>query len=1138
MVVVVSLKDGKRVAHAAALNVTAESGDVVFTPSAGAGEYAVCYLPVKVVGGAFPRSQYPAPDPTELAWATGVANPGAAKVTGWESITAQDSFTEMEVIATAAETDAVKKRFAAAPFATFLEDREHVVRMFDHLPYRWTQPREVVLKAQPGEHCVFQIAVWAHRAALKNVQLKSASLTGAQAISAEAFTCYNHQAVDWNGKPLALTVNVEQGKVLPLWCGVSIPKNAKAGRYQGEAVVAVEGGTVKVPLTLEVSGEVLADGGVSKPESLAKLQWLNSTAGISDQPTRGYTPVEVKGRTLRVLGREIELGDDGLPKRITSYFNPSVTKVGSAPTDLLAGPIRFASVESDDRVNVPAPTGKLEFGKNTPARAEWTATLGGGEIKVHGALEFDGSLHYRVAVSGNRAIKDYRLEVPRTTETTPLIVGMGQNAGVSKGFDWKWNVAEKNQDSVWLGTVNGGLRLQLRGENYERPGVNIHYKRRPLNAPPAWWNEGKGGVSFVPGEAGKPSVLTAFSGARQLTNEPLHFDFDLLITPFHELRTKEQWSDRYYHTSGVSTDMAGYLDKAKSATANVVNIHQGNRLNPYINYPFLTADKLGEFAKLAHDRGMRSKYYYTVRELSNWAPELFALRAMDNEILLHGKGGGHPWLEEHLAGDYWQAWFEPGARDASLLTAPMSRLHNFYVEGMRWLVENAGCDGIYLDDIAYDRAIMLRSRRVLDQYCPRPALIDLHSWNEFHSGGAYAQCVNLFMDSLPFVDRLWFGEGHHYSGPSAEHFLVEISGIPFGLMGEMLEHGGNPSLGLTFGQTGRLGWQGNPLPVWKLWDEFGVADAEFIGWWAGKDCPVQTGNPDVKASVWKKNGRTLVALGNFAAASRPVKLAIDWKALGLSAEKTKLFAPAYPPLQTNEAVYASGDTLVVQGHKGLVLWLDESDRAVTVKAATADAILREEAFATAPGAGWKSDISSKVAAGAIRAESGLVMQVPANMHAWYETAIPKEATGVSALIWQDGQDEAQQWGPGLAVIWSGGDTLKINRRKDGKIGVTVNGQEEFPGELSEKADVSLGVRWTDKEVTIVAGGPAMQGLDSVIATLPRSKFKGEPTSVRLGKMAADAGTKDHSSAGPVGFNRFAWLRFHGKPAAASAGSGK
>jgi hypothetical protein len=274
--------------------------------------------------------------------------------------------------------------------------------------------------------------------------------------------------------------------------------------------------------------------------------------------------------------------------------------------------------------------------------------------------------------------------------------------------------------------------------------------------------------------------------------------------------------------------------------------------------------------------------------LSNWTPELFAARAFGSELIARGKGAGQAWCEEHLGGEYWQAWAEPAVNDSSVLTASMSRWNNFYLEGLNWLTENAGCDGLYLDDISYDRTVMKRARKILDRSPALRArgggLIDLHSWNEARDSRAgYANCALIFMDSLPYVDRMWFGEGHPYDGPP-EQTLAAISGIPFGLMGEMLEGGGNPWLGLTFGMTGRLGWGGHPQEVWKQWDDFGVADAEFVGWW-NPASPVKSDAPEVKVTLWKKAGQVLLAVGNFGARPMKVKLAIDWKALGLDSAK-------------------------------------------------------------------------------------------------------------------------------------------------------------------------------------------------------------------------------------------------------------
>ncbi len=74
---------------------------------------------------------------------------------------------------------------------------------------------------------------------------------------------------------------------------------------------------------------------------------------------------------------------------------------------------------------------------------------------------------------------------------------------------------------------------------------------------------------------------------------------------------------------------------------------------------------------------------------------------------------------------------------------------------------------------------------------------------------------------------LEYGEAFGYDTPP-DYWLVEMSGIPFGLMGEMFEGGGNPWRGAVFGMTNRLGWQGDPQPIWKLRDDFGMAGTELL----------------------------------------------------------------------------------------------------------------------------------------------------------------------------------------------------------------------------------------------------------------------------------------------------------------------
>jgi hypothetical protein len=235
----------------------------------------------------------------------------------------------------------------------------------------------------------------------------------------------------------------------------------------------------------------------------------------------------------------------------------------------------------------------------------------------------------------------------------------------------------------------------------------------------------------------------------------------------------------------------------------------------------------------AHSKGLKVKIYNTVRELSNRAYETFPMRSLGHEIYSPGKGGGFSWLQEHVGEDYIAAWFVPEIKDAAIVNSGMSRWHNYYVEGMNWLTQNVGIDGIYLDDVAFDRITMKRIKRVLTKD-GHPGIIDLHSANQYNKNDGFNNSANLYMEHFPYLNRLWFGEYFDYEKGSPDFFLTEVSGIPFGLMGEMLQDGGNAWRGMIYGMTNRMPWSDNadPRPIWKIWNQFGIKGSEMIGYWS------------------------------------------------------------------------------------------------------------------------------------------------------------------------------------------------------------------------------------------------------------------------------------------------------------------
>ena len=257
--------------------------------------------------------------------------------------------------------------------------------------------------------------------------------------------------------------------------------------------------------------------------------------------------------------------------------------------------------------------------------------------------------------------------------------------------------------------------------------------------------------------------------------------------------------------------------------------------------------------------------------------------------------------------------------DAAVLTSGASRWYNFYVEGLNWLVRNVPIDGLYLDDVAYDRTILKRMRKVLDRARPG-CLIDLHSNTGFSIGPA-----NQYTEFFPYVNRLWFGESFNYDAMTPVQWLVECSGIPFGLMGDMLQDGGNRWRGMLFGMTARLPWANSePRPVWKVWDEFGIGQARMLGWWE-PDCPVRTGRDDVLATAYVKPGKTLVALASWAPEKTDARLQFDWKALGLDASKARLTAPEIRDFQPARE-WRADEPITVEPKRGWLIYVSPQMR--------------------------------------------------------------------------------------------------------------------------------------------------------------------------------------------------------------------
>ncbi len=824
-------------------------------------------------------------------------------------------------------------------FYVFPEVRENQLKWFDSIPEpklrKIIRPGYVTMKASPGEVFVFQIGVWALNSDAADLQVEFSDLKGKNSfIPSSRMTCYNLGGTDFMGIPFKKHMSIPRGRIGILWIGIDLDSVA-TGTYRGS--VSILSGNEKqiVPLALKVTGNLVSNHGYDEGSHLSRLNWLNSTTGIDENTTKGFTQVSTEGTRMKILGRTLEIAESGLPSSIVSYFGPSNQSLVDRGEPVVNRPFRFIIEKENGQVVYLVP-GKLSFKEKTPSKVVWEALSSSAEfdLNVRGQMEFDGYIDYKLKLISKNPVrvKDIRLEIPVEKGKAVYMMGLGHEGGIrDSDWKWKWDIS-KNQDMLWVGAVNGGLRVKLKAENYVRPLLNVYYKFGPLRMPPSWGNDGKGGMDVT--ERTGDVLLNAYSGEREMkSGDVLNYDFELLLTPFKVIDRSIKFGDRYYHGGGTNTSVK--VDSAKKYGANILNIHHAEDIYPFINYPYLDANtnELRQLADQAHSENIRLKVYYTTRELTKNLPEFWAFNSLNGEIIYPGPGnscktvlnpdGPKEWLIQNLRENYIPAWYNEiregkfkGETDLSVITTPDSRLNNFYVAGLDWMVQSIGIDGVYIDDSALDRYTLMRARKIIDRHRPEGRM-DLHSWNHFNEMAGFTNCLNLYMDLLPYFDLVWIGEGRDYNR-APDHWLIEVSGIPFGLPGQMLEGGGNPWRGMVYGITNRPGWTGNsPSGLWKFWDEYNIKDKIMSGYWED-NCPVKTTNPFIKASIYKSDGEAIISVANWNDQEQVTSLKVAWSLLGMNQESSEVYIPAISEFQTGQKT-VSLENVTIPGKEGFLI---------------------------------------------------------------------------------------------------------------------------------------------------------------------------------------------------------------------------
>jgi hypothetical protein len=792
-------------------------------------------------------------------------------ITDIQARTEFDSFYPMEVVATSVEMKSYLSQHKDE-YLIFAEDRAFPIRMLNAIPFRWihkTPGGDFTGTAKINEYYALQIGVFASQKIIQNIKLEFPDLINKNGnhISRKAFTCFNTDGVNIEGNPFTLRVDVKQGMVQPLWVGIDIPSDAIPGIYEGVIVVKSENvKEQKVRINLTVENDYLADRGDSEPWKHSHLRWLNSTLGIDEEPVAPYTRLRVDNQEISCLGRSVQLNSYGFPEVINSWGN-----------NILASSVKFIIQVNNQTLTFPAGTFSYKSQKNGIVSWESVTENNDFTLICRGEMESDGRLSYKCDVKSksNLNIQDIRLEIPLKKEFATYMIGMGRMGGFTpRNHISRWL---KTEDSFWIGETTAGIHCELRGGSYNGPMITSYQ-----NLPSSSWSNGgaTGNGGFRIDSDNNTVTASAFSGFRRMTNgQSVTYEFALLITPVKEMNLKNQFSIRYFHNPAPTPEVV-------ANGGNLMNVHHANRYNPYINYPFIAQNEMRGLVDKWHEKGWKVKIYYTVRELSNHIPEIWALRSFGYEVLANGNGGGDRWLREHLVSNYtpmWYAYLGNGEADEATLNSGESRWYNYYIEGLAWLIKNMDIDGLYLDDVSYDRRILKRVRKVMEMIKPGVCMIDLHSNTSWSLGAA-----NQYLEFFPYIDKTWFGEGFNWDIMPADFWLTETSGIPFGVLNDQLMGSlwnVNLRRGMTFGMNLR-GFS----PMWKLWDDFGIVDSKMTGFWE-KNPVVTTDHKNVFATAYIKEGKVLIVIGSWVDEPVNVKMNIDWKRLGLNPQEVNIIAP-------------------------------------------------------------------------------------------------------------------------------------------------------------------------------------------------------------------------------------------------------
>jgi hypothetical protein len=615
---------------------------------------------------------------------------------------------------------------------------------------------------------------------------------------------------------------------------------------------------LSVVVAMMFGGEGMSADTPQASNSSAESQrpaWIGSQAGISDRVLPPWTPLEVyqEARLLRVAcwGRTYEFDNTPFPRSIRT-----------AGKSVLSAPVRVTARVAGTPLAIWL-AGDVRLVEKSPHRVRLSQKKSSNDLilSAETTIEYDGMMLIEWQVTAQRPVTltELTFEVPLKPEHAKYLYYYPH-------YERSWSehrpgalkpegFVDDFRPVMWLGDEERGLEWFTESdENWfsdepdrvtevKREGDRVVLRLRVVTKP----------VELAP-DGPRPS---------------LSYTFGLEATPVKPVE-KDAWDYRTFHVSqgtfGVQTRLDipdSELDKLAAAGVRTVAFHEHwTDIESYTTTTY--GSQLRRLAEACHKRGMQLNIYFGFL-ISDLAPEW---KEYGDECVLEPRRGYTPYN------------YPPQPLQNAYIVCYRSVWQDFLADGIARALAEYGVDGVYLDGTA-DPFEGCRNRRHGCGYvkpdgavAPTYAILPIRSMMrriyaivQAHRPDGQVnthQSAFMVMPTLAWATSYWDGEqlpgrGDARATLSLDGFRAEFMGHQWGVPAEFLvpapfEFRQACGLALLHDVPVRAVSTGADLglmsSLWRIFDDFGRKDAEWLPYWRNSDY-VSAAPADLVVSLYR-----------------------------------------------------------------------------------------------------------------------------------------------------------------------------------------------------------------------------------------------------------------------------------------------